>query len=604
MLDKGYVRLTRTKYTKVFVVEDRNHWALCAADCDKETDLVLCVDFGLKRELSLNGYTVEFIDHLANAERLEQLNIEMHNFMNTWYLDEKGEDLLEYKGYHLGDTLLLFLVNDISYFCHYFFNIIGLNAIEHEQLFVATSDKTILDCLNKAGLQFVHHPGVVATKKPIYLFPIIKWVNEKTSPSLRFRIKNIAANFFDVCFRVTDSFGKRKPAVFIQNYYPTMPLIEELEKDSSLQIILPNYPGLKGILKYRRVHYSKGMVPEKTAQQMIERFRTKRAAKWNVSGYAVGDFLQGAIGSVLEKHLHDALNKAENTERWMKSVNLRLMIPITNLWVPNRLMMQYCFKNQVPVFMIINGQLNTSYYQDAKDSDYVNSYSVSMKESYFGNKPNVYALGDPRMDKYAGLKPKPISRNAPTIIIGAAGYDSIDLNSYLAYEFDFLYDILQCCEGLKQEGRKAKIILKVRGNGYVHLYEDFVREYFPELNVDIVQDRSFYDLISEGDLYISIFSQTIFEASCFGIPAIYYKKDTQFIHAPFDGKSELVTAVDVAGLKEKIEAFYNGDDHFRQFMSKPVLERYIGWLDGGNTNRNIAFIRELLQKNTNDSSTN
>ena len=201
------------------------------------------------------------------------------------------------------------------------------------------------------------------------------------------------------------------------------------------------------------------------------------------------------------------------------------------------------------------------------------------------------------MDKYAGVTIKKINRDSPTIIIGAAGYDSIDLNSYLAYEFDFLYDILFCINENIKKGYEANVVLKVRGNGYVSLYTDFIEEYFYHLNVKIVQDKSFFEIISKADLYISIFSQTIFEASCFGIPSIYYKKDTQFIHAPFDGKCELVTANDITQLQEKIDLFYNGSDVFDTFMQKSVLEKYIGPLDGKNTQRNIDFIMDLVEGN-------
>lgn len=46
------------------------------------------------------------------------------------------------------------------------------------------------------------------------------------------------------------------------------------------------------------------------------------------------------------------------------------------------------------------------------------------------------------MDTYSLIENK-INREMPTITIGASGFNSTDLNSYVAVEFDFMYDILK-----------------------------------------------------------------------------------------------------------------------------------------------------------------
>jgi len=56
----------------------------------------------------------------------------------------------------------------------------------------------------------------------------------------------------------------------------------------------------------------------------------------------------------------------------------------------------------------------------------------------------------------------------------------------------------------------------------------------------------------------------------------------------------LVTACNIDELQEKFNQFYNGDDSFNAFMEKTVLEKYIGPLDGNNTQRNIDFIMDLI----------
>jgi hypothetical protein len=96
-------------------------------------------------------------------------------------------------------------------------------------------------------------------------------------------------------------------------------------------------------------------------------------------------------------------------------------------------------------------------------------------------------------------------------------------------------------------------------------------------------------------LYISIYSQTLFEAASLGIPTIYYKKDTELNNRPFDAKSELVTALNVDELKEKILLFYENDDCYKSFIRKDVMEKYIGPLDGKNHERIVEFIYSLVK---------
>lgn len=47
----------------------------------------------------------------------------------------------------------------------------------------------------------------------------------------------------------------------------------------------------------------------------------------------------------------------------------------------------------------------------------------------------------------------------PTIMVGAAGFNNVDLNSDVADEFDFINDILAACEVLMDRGRKMKVDL-------------------------------------------------------------------------------------------------------------------------------------------------
>lgn len=578
-------------------MESRDYWKLCEKLCKKSEDLILCIDFGIKHELSSLGYNAFFLDHIESSEILERYNFDMHNYINNWYKNERGEDIFNYKGYNFGDSLSLYIINDVTYFCHYFFNIINLKKISFSNLFIATNETVIFDCLKICNLKYIHLNGHFSKLNNSYFFPIIKWVNQKTQRSLLSKIKNFVAIFFDIFFEFYDHYlNSNKPKIYVQQYYPTDEIIEELISSFNFHVILQNYVRFNDILKLRRVGYRmKSFDSKSIINSFIEKFKVENSYNWYYGDIDLSKHLNSIIEFRLSSNLDFVLNRIDNIENYLPKSNLKLMVSVTNLWVENRLIMQYCFNNKIPVFTIINGLLNLSFYQDAKDSNFVNCYSESIKKNYFQNSPTAHILGDPRMDKYSNLKPKNINRLNPTIIIGAGGYDSIDLNSYVAFEFDFLFDILYSIKKSIHFSKNTNIVIKVRGNGYIEMYKNFVTEYFYDLNVFIVQDVSFFDIIKKADLYISIFSQTIIEAACLGIPTIYYKKDTQFIHPPFDCDSELVTAMTTDDLIQKIDKFYNNDDSFNLFLNKKVLEKYIGPLDGLNKKRNMEFIIGLTK---------
>src|ERR1700759_5286109 len=96
--------ITGQKFSKICIVEDRNMWNACTESFDKTRDLILCVDFGLKKELLDAGYNVEFVDHLVDNKILEKLNFEVYGFLDNFFKDKKGKDLLNYKGLDLSDS--------------------------------------------------------------------------------------------------------------------------------------------------------------------------------------------------------------------------------------------------------------------------------------------------------------------------------------------------------------------------------------------------------------------------------------------------------------------------------------------------------------------
>jgi hypothetical protein len=598
VIDRESIKF-KLSYNNIFIIEDRNKWENCSLQCEKEHDLVLCIDFALKKELENQGYSVAFLDHLVDGNIMQQHNIEMHDFLHNWFRSSSGQSLLQYEGFDIGDAFLLNVLNDITYFCHFFFNLLTIRDIQHQTLFICVQERLITYILNKLNIPYTLINANQINDNPVYFYPISKWMNEKVSrASLKDKIKDTVALTVDYVFTAFDALFRSKGKLFlyIQAYHPTFGIIKELKKDKNISVLLGNYTSIKAIYNERRI-----LFPAKSKKidtsAIIESFNSTKKTVWCVNEVRLSDYLHDVIKPIVINNIDTAVSRAKAIKSFLKKNPIKLMVPVTDLWLTNRLIMQYCLNNNVPIFMIINGLLASDFYRDATDSDWVNCYSESIKRNYFKNVAKAIPLGDPRMDVYAAMESKKINRENPVIVIGAAGFSPIDLNSYLAYEFDFLYDILTALSAKRAQGLTNTIILKVRANGYFDLYKSFTDEYFADLDIHIEQNTSFINVIKNADLYISFYSQTILEASCIGIPAIYYKNDNQFVHAPFDCQSELVTATNIEELQNAINAFYNSDDCFDKFMDKMILEKYIGKLDGKNTRRNIDFIYSLIEQN-------
>lgn len=597
LIDKQHLNIIEQNYDQLFLVEDRNFWTNCEPYCNKNTDLVLCIDFALKQYLTDKGYHVCFLDHIVDRRVMHSYNFEMHTFMDNWFKAAGGEDLSLYKGFSIGDALLLNVHNDITYFCHFFFNLLAIKSISYNKLQIGTNELLIPNILNKLKIAFEVIDKNPSASFPVYVFPISAWMDEKINQrSLKTKVKETIASTLDKTLAVFDKiFKSNKKRIVIQGYYPTYNIINELKKDKDITLVLSAYSGIRNLASERRILFSNTRVQQNSINEILQKLDNAKKFEWAVQDHPLSEYLYQLIKPILVANIQSAISQINSIQHYFNNNPIKLMVPVTNFWLTNRLVMNYCKNNNIPIYMVINGLLTVDFPSDARDSDWVNCYSEAIKQQYFKNSDNVVCLGDPRMDNYIHYPLKTPNREYPTIIIGAAGFDPTDLNSYLAYEFDFLYDILNAISLLNAEGKRSKVILKVRANGYSNQYQTFVKEYFPDTSVRIEQVIPFKEVIKEADLYISFYSQSIYEASCIGVPTLYYKKDTQIVHAPFNGESELTTAFNTEDMKNKIAAFYNNDPCFDTFLNKNVMEKYIGKLDGRNTERNVSFIYSLIQ---------
>jgi hypothetical protein len=396
--------------------------------------------------------------------------------------------------------------------------------------------------------------------------------------------------------------GSAKKVIYIQPYHPTIPIIEKLKKDIRIRVVTSALVPGRGWKKFifQRLVPINGRISDykKQANELLIQFRSHRCKKLILAdGTDVTELAYSIIEGQIAPRVAEALRMLNDAKDYVKKQAINLEVMITNIGLNQTLMDCLLKSNGTASFLIINGLLPAKFGDEAKHATFINSYSEETKVNYFKGVSNVVCLGDPRMDQYAEIlfqKSSCINRAHPVIGIGSAGFNSTDLISYVAFEFDFIFDILKSFKKLNGVGHKFTIIIKVRPNAVLEQYINFVNEYFPDLDIQLEQSAPMIDILKKLDLYISFYSQTLIEAACLGIPVIYYKRDNEFLDPPFDGASEIVSVESIEDLMQAYLDFKCSHERFNAFLKKSVLEKYIGPLDGRCVERNINFIYHLL----------
>ena len=595
------------KYRYIFIVDDRSYWESCKTLCRPEVDVVFTYDLGVKKALEAEGIRVFFTDHLVDAKIMQKNNFLVYTFFEQWHYDAKENDILRYKGIPFGFSLRLEFWNDYIAYVRSYINLKALVKIQYEKIYVGSNDSNIYDILNILDKDFENLMSVPTQGKSFY-FPIAQWMDQQIRPSglrgLKYKAREYATFMQIKCMEIYDFIArnKAKPKVFVQEYHPTRKLVTLLKKNTTIQVILTHMEKRSNIGEYLYERY----IPiwrndKKYASVADDLMKELKKRKYTQLLLADGDDISVQVYDIIFKRIAHRLSHTLCTLdaciQYVKNNKLDLVVLIANMGhIPTLL---HCVTQQkdIPSYLIINGLLGPEYSDEAKYATIINAYSESIKKHYFRRMDNIVTLGDPRMDRYTDNRKKlKLNRKEPTIVIGASGFNSVELNSYVAVEFDFMYDVLMGMKQIKASGQKIKVILKIRPNGYKKQYEDFVQEYFEGI-VDSIEDViPMEQVLEKADFYISIYSQTLFEASCLGVPVVYYKKDTEMMDTPFDGKSELVT---VDNTEELIQAFYDfttNPTRYDAFLDRKIMEKYVGSLDGNNTQRNLDYIYTLLEK--------
>ena len=598
-IDQGRV------YRHILILESRFWWENCKASFDLEKDLLLTYDLGLQRDVEELGGQAFFVDHLVDNLVMQESNSLVYKFFRQWHLDVDGKDIFEYRSIPFGFSFRLEIWNDLVSYVRTRISLEVLREIQYERLFVGTQLGLIESTLDEMKLSFVPVSiGKVGTEGA-YFFPIHSWMDEKVRyqgvGGIKYKLRDFASSLQGVLMLWIDRLSCRrnsKPAIFVQEYHPTRRLVQQLYQDSKVRLVLASFSRSRGWFRYIPIT-RRAKEYQHDASDLMQDFRVKRHAKLiTLNGVDISEGIYRIIDKRISACIAESMRALDCIIRYLDKNPIELEVLIANIGQIAPLVDCVCKSRSVPSYLIINGMLGNDFQDESKYATVINSYSISIKENYFRGMENVVCLGDPRMDTYAQklTSQRKINRDRPTITIGASGHNNTDLNSYLAVEFDFLFDVLQALSIVKNGGVSLNVIIKVRANGYRGQYETFVKEYFSELVDEIIDIAPMSNVFEKTDFFISIYSQTLFEASCMGIPCLYYKKDTEIMDPPFDGNSELVTVENVDDLVDAILDFRSGNPRYAQFLEKSVMEKYIGPLDGKNLERNMDFVYGLLDK--------
>lgn len=589
----------RARYRTVFIVDGRSRFITQQGEYDPSVDLVLTYDFGLKHDIERLGGDVAFVDQLLDGDTLQDDNLRLYRFFERWHLDAEGVDIFRHEGVPFGFSFRLEFWNDFVFQARTWLGLERVAGIACDSLKVGTQLGEVEMILTAMGRSFVPVPEASTPKAvPEYFFGIHQWMEANIR---RRGIKALVLNAFTwvvaralVAADAISGARRRKPAVFVQEYYPTAGVIARLRAEGRVRVVGPVPTRAQLFARYIPMP-RRSALHDQAAEALMSAFRSRRCERLVLgNGTDISDSIYRLIESRIHARVAESIRVIEGAARQLDRDPFGLVLLISNIGEIVTLVDCVCRARGIPSFLIINGLLAAEYGDDSKHATTINAYSPSIRDHYFRGMTNVVCLGDPRMDDYPAVPRRSHDARRFTVTIGASGFNPTDLNSYVAVEFDFIHGVLDAIRRVRERGADVRVVIKVRANGSKAQYLQFTEEFFPGLVTEIVDAAPMRSVLNASDLFISIYSQTLFEASCMGIPVIYFRVGDVFKYPPFDGQAELVTVDTVDALESAIEDCRAGSDRFAPFLDRTVMSQYIGPLDGRNLERNLAHTYQML----------
>ena len=597
---------TGQRFNNIYIVDLLSDWESINGVCLGEDDVVLTFDFALFHRLSTQSKPVLYLDRLVDRDKNNEFNESVRLLLKDWYHDKNGEDIFVHGDFEFGSTLETVVLNDIFYFIRIWTCLNTIIKAKYQKIFIFSREQIIKDFFvsSKAEIMPV---GNFDVKSDGLYFPISEWLISKNGGGSFF--KRLVVSVFNTRHKLVywmDRFfqDSSKKRLFVHEYHPTKDLIKILQRDSSKHVVLGSTSiGRSLTTAIFRDHVMPywGSRDDYLVESdmLVSKFLDHNVMRFFIdANQDIGPNLASYISNSISYYLPVALRDLNSIKRYIENLPIDLVVSISSWGLRESLIRLVAKKYGALDFIIINGILCSRFSDEGKGFDFTNSYSDSIKNLFFGSQDNVLALGDPRMDAYISNKAVYVQNleNYFTICIGTSGFNCLDLNSNAAIEFDFLFSVLTAIQGSHKFSHNVRIRILVRSNGYLSQYRNFISWYFPNLDIEFSQGISVRAFLTNASLFITFYSQTLFEASCLGIPVIYFINHREEIQEPFGPESPFPSATDVDGLVLNIENTIKMEIKGKSVGNKVILEHYIGPLDGMNTQRNIAFIDSILPK--------
>jgi hypothetical protein len=591
-----------TKFRHIYIVDAQYNWYQVSQDYVKELDLVLTFDFALKKQIEDMNGICKYIDDLAKFEERNSENKKILSFLQNWFFNKDKEDIFRYRGISFGKALRISFWSEVVSLVRIAQSLSALQKLKFDNIYLISSDLLIMSLMKKLQLPYDVVAAPSGDREIVYSFDIRNYMQQALD-KVTFKSKLINLYFrykTTIWLYANRVFRNNQNILFLHVYHPTLPLVNKLRSEGKAFIVSHSLTTEDCVLKFLRQNV---FVPDKlkkarhlSGQKLLERLNLEFDAKYVL---ADGLDLTSEMLSVITARIPNSIAKAiatiDSAFRVFDRNAYVLQVMVSSIGVVQQTLDSFFKARNSSSYMIINGLLMQRNLDEAMDADVVNSYSESIKENYFSNGSNVLALGDPRMDQYANPNFNKVNfgRNAK-ICIGTAAYNNIDLVSYSAIEFEFMYEVVSEIQKEFVIDATNPITVYVRPNCNLTQYQSFFRRFFPDICVKFVKGVAPRQVLCQKDLYISFYSQTIIEAAALGVPTIYHKVDREILDPPFDGKSELIVTCSKEQLNVALRSFLEGGKPFEVFLNKRVLEKYIGFLDGLNVERNIKAIHAIL----------
>ena len=592
-------------YKKVFYIPTRNHLNTVREQIDFSADLILTFDFSVKKATLSMGGDCEYIDKIVSAQEMNPNNFTLQEFIENWNFDQNQLDLFSYGEVEFGQSFQIDFISELYSAIRLAIGFSRLARVSYEQIILVNPEEIITNVLNDLKIEFTSQILEVTNLQESFFFDVNSYMRQSLyKKSIKQKIFLYVKNLLGILYQIRSSKENSfKKTIYIQLYHPTFGILEKFRKSNVVNPLLApgvNFGSIKEIFKQESIPmYRNKKSHSKYAKSTIENYRKLRTRELVFDD---GSNLTNSAYRVIDKYVENKASEAikiiDSIRKYLEVQSIDLLILVTNYGFFDSILFSVAKNHNIPSYMMINGMLISKYGNDSKRATLINAYGATMARDYFKDCKNVVSLGDPRMDKYASQfqgNTRILETDTFVIGIGTAGLNNTDLVSYSAFEFEFMYECLSAIQLVRDSGKAIEIRLRVRANGVVNMYRRFVREYFPDLKIIFCQNESLVDYFSKLNLYVTFYSQTILEASAMGVPAIYFKVDEEDLHPPFDSKSEVVTAKSRADLFKLMKDFNSDSQVYRNFMDPATLEKYIGFIDGGNLQRNIKAIEGMLE---------